>query len=174
VLRWSASSARWGPLAYTVSVDGVEVGQTGGGSLRLPAPLHDGAHTWRVTVTNPASLTATSKAARLFVDTLAPVVKVTASGPRRAGSDEVARLSYRDPPPGSGVAKLTIRWGDGTVTHVSPGTHRLVHVYRRAGRYTITVTVTDRAGNQTAAARAVKISKPKSSANKPSSPGKHR
>jgi hypothetical protein len=156
-----------------VSVDGAEVGQTGGGSLRLPAPLHDGAHTWRVTVTNPASLTATSKAARLFVDTVAPVVKVTASGPRRAGSDEVFRLSYRDPAPGSGVAKLTIRWGDGTVTLVKPGTHRIVHVYRRAGRYKITVTGADRAGNQTTVVHRIKISKPKSSAKKPSSAGKH-
>jgi PKD domain len=173
VLRWSASSARWGPLTYIVSVDGVQIGQTGGGSLRLPAPLPDGAHTWRVSVTNPASLTATSKAASLFVDTVAPVVRVTASGPRRAGSDEVVRLSYRDPAPGSGVAKLTIRWGDGTVTVVKPGTHRIVHVYRRGGRYKITVTAADRAGNQTTVAHRIKISKPKSSANKPGSPSKH-
>jgi hypothetical protein len=171
LLRWSASSARWGPLTYTVSVDGAQVGQTGGGSLRLPAPLAEGSHTWRVTVTNPASLTATSKAAKLFVDTVAPVVKLTASGPRRAGSDEVVWLSYRDPAPGSGIAKLTIRWGDGTITHVKPGTHRIVHVYRRARRYQITVTAADRAGNQTTVTHRIKISKPKSPSRKPNSPG---
>jgi hypothetical protein len=157
VLGWSASSARWGPITYTVSVDGTQIGQTGGGSLRVPAALADGPHTWRVTATNPAGLTGISKIARLFVDTVPPVVKVTESGPRRAGATEIVRLSYRDPAPASGVAKLTIRWGDGTVTQVKPGTHRVAHVYRRAGRYTITVTVTDRAGNETKVVRHVKI-----------------
>ena len=55
------------------------------------------------------------------------------------------------------MAALTIRWGDGTTTRIKPGTHRLVHAYRRPGRYRITVTVADRAGNQTRAARTVRI-----------------
>ena len=70
------------------------------------------------------------------------------SGPRRAGSDEIVRPSYHDPAPGSGVEKLTIRWGDGKTTQVQPGTHRIAHAYRRAGRYAITVTAVDRAGNK--------------------------
>ena len=52
---------------------------------------------------------------------------------------------------------MTIRWGDRTTTHVKLGTHRIAHVYRRPGRYTITVTVVDRAGNQTTVVRHVKI-----------------
>jgi hypothetical protein len=83
----------------------------------------------------------------------------------------VVRLPYRDPAPGSGIAKLTIRWGDGTITHVKPGTHRIVHVYRRARRYQITVTAADRAGNQTTVTHRIKISKPKSPSRKPNSPG---
>jgi PKD domain len=157
VLRWSASSARWGPITYTVSLDGTQVGQTGGTSLRVPAALADGSHSWRVTATNPAGLAGASKVARTFVDTVAPVLKVTESGPRRAGSEEIARLTYRDPAPASGIAKLTVRWGDGTVTQVKAGTHRVAHVYRRAGGYTITVTVADRAGNETKVGRHVKI-----------------
>jgi hypothetical protein len=43
------------------------------------------------------------------------------------------------------------------VTHVKVGTHRVVHVYRRAGRYKITVTVADRAGNQKSVVRRIKI-----------------
>ena len=168
VLGWSASSARWGPITYTVTVDRVQVGQTGGSSLRVPAALADGRHSWQVTASNPAGLTGVSKVATVFVDTVAPVVKVTESGPRRAGANEVLRLSYRDPAPASGVAKLTIRWGDGTVTHVKPGTHRVAHVYRRAGRYKITVTVADRAGNQTTVVRHVKIA----AGGKPGSGGK--
>jgi hypothetical protein len=157
VLRWSASSARWGPITYTVTVDGTQIGQTGGGSFQVPAALANGLHSWRVTATNPAGLTGVSKVARIFVDTVAPVLKVTAAGRRRVGSDEVARLTYSDPAPASGVAKLTIRWGDGTVAQIKPGTHRVVHVYRRPGRYKITVTVADRAGNQTTVVRRVKI-----------------
>ena len=168
MLGWSASSARWGPITYTVTVDRVQVGQTGGSSLRVPAALADGRHSWQVTASNPAGLTGVSKVATVFVDTVAPVVKVTESGPRRAGANEVLRLSYRDPAPASGVAKLTIRWGDGTVTHVKPGTHRVAHAYRRAGRYKITVTVADRAGNQTTVVRRVKIA----AGGKPGSGGK--
>jgi len=86
-------------------------------------------------------------------------LKVIASGPGRAGSEEVVRLSYRDPAPASGVAKLTIRWGDGTVTRLKPGTRGISHVYRRPGRFKITVTVADRAGNQKTVVRHVKIGK---------------
>jgi hypothetical protein len=147
-----------------VTLDGAQVGQTGGTSLRVPAVLGNGPHSWEVTATNPAGLTGVSKVARVFVDTVPPILSVTASGPRRAGSAEVLRLRYRDlPPPGlgpgdaSGVAKLTIRWGDGTVVNLNPGTHRISHVYRRAGRYKIAVTVFDRAGNQRTVVRHVRI-----------------
>ncbi len=172
VLSWSPSSARWGPITYTVSVDRAQIGQTGGDSLRVPAALADGAHRWSVTAANPAGLTAISKAATVFVDTIAPRLKVTEAGPRRAGAGEVLRLSYRDPAPASGVVKLTIRWGDGTVTHVKPGTHRIAHVYRRPGRYEITVAVEDRAGNRTTVVRHVKIGEASSSVDNPASPAK--
>jgi hypothetical protein len=78
------------------------------------------------------------------------------------------RLTYRDAAPAglpardaSGVASLTIRWGDGTSTRVKRGSHRIVHSYRRAGRYKITITVLDRAGNRTRAVQRVKIAKPR-------------
>jgi PKD domain-containing protein len=157
VLRWSPASGRWGPITYTLTVDRVRVGQTGANSLRVPVALANGSHTWYVIASNPAGLTAGSKVGRVFVDTVPPVLKVAESGPRRAGSDEILRLTYRDPAPASGVAKLTIRWGDGTISHINPGAHRIPHAYRRPGRYKITVTVADRAGNQTTMVRHVKI-----------------
>jgi hypothetical protein len=164
VLRWSPSGGRWGPIIYTVTVDGVQVGQTGASSLRVQAALGNGRHNWQVTASNPAGLTGVSGVARVFVDTVPPLLSMTESGPRRAASSEVLRLRYRDPsPPGlppadaSGVANLTIRWGDGTVTRLEPGTHRISHAYRRHGRYKIAVTVADRAGNQTTVVRHLKI-----------------
>jgi hypothetical protein len=167
-LSWSASSQRWGPITYTVSVDGATVGQTGSDALRVPTPLHDGPHGWGVIAGNPAGLTTPSNPARVFVDTVAPRVSASLSGARRAGASLTLRISYRDAPPAglapgdaSGVATLTIRWGDGTTTRITPGTHRLVHSYRRPGRYRITVTVADRAGNQAQVVRPVKIAKAK-------------
>ncbi len=161
---WSPASGRWGPITYTVSVDGTQVGQTGASSFRMPAALSDGAHRWQVTSSNPAGLTTASKVSRVFVDTVAPLLSVSESGPRKAGADEVLRLRYRDAPPrglrqsaASGVAKLTVGWGDGSVTHLKPGEHRFAHTYRRPGRYTITVTVYDRAGNRRTVVRHVKI-----------------
>ena len=171
VLSWTPATGRWGPITYTVTLDGAQIGQTQGSSLRVPAALRNGSNTWFVTASNPAGLTAGSKVGRIFVDTVPPVVRVTESGPRRAGSNEILRVSYRDPAPASGVATVTIRWGDRTTTHVKLGTHRIAHVYRRAGRYKITVTVVDRAGNQTTVVRHVKI-QPATASGKSGSGGK--
>jgi hypothetical protein len=150
-----------------VTVDGVAIGQTESNAIAVPGPLHDGSHTWSVTASNPAGLNSASKSARIFIDTVAPRLAARFSGSRRLGSTVTLRISYRDAPPAglpgsdaSGVAGLTIRWGDGTVTHVKLGTHRIAHRYRRARRYRVTVTVVDRAGNRTSAVRRVKITKP--------------
>jgi hypothetical protein len=167
VLRWAPSSARWGPITYTVTVDGGPAGQTGATALQVPAALPDGPHTWSVTAGNPAGLSSPAASARVFIDTVAPKLGSTVSGARRPGAVLTLRLSYRDAPPAglpardaSGVAGLTIRWGDGTTTHVKPGTHRILHSYRRAGRYRITIAAFDRAGNRTSVVKRVKIAKP--------------
>jgi hypothetical protein len=168
VLTWAPAGARWGPITYTLSVDGAPSGQTGGDALGVPRPLPDGPHVWSVTASNPAGLSSASKSARVFVDTVAPEVGATLSGARHPAARLTLHLTYRDAPPAglpardaSGVASLTIHWGDGTSTQVNPGTHRIVHSYRRAGRYKITITVLDRAGNRTSAVKRVKIAKPR-------------
>jgi hypothetical protein len=166
LLSWAPAAGRWGPDEYTVTVDGTQVGQTTATSIRVATPLADGSHSWRVTAVNPAGVTGRSGVAKVFVDTVAPTLAVTASGARQVGSTLTLTLRYRDAPPAglpardaSGVAKLTIRWGDGTVDHLNPGTHRSGHAYRRAGRYKITVVVTDRAGNSRTVVRVVTIAK---------------
>ncbi|MBV9808080.1 MAG: hypothetical protein JO286_12895 [Solirubrobacterales bacterium] len=160
VLRWSASGARWGPITYTVTVDGVPVGQASGAALLLTTPLRDGPHTWWVTASNPAGLTSVSRTARVFVDTVAPRLAAAPAGARRAGAILTLRLSYYDVAPGSGVANLTVRWGDRALTRLNPGAHRATHTYRRAGSYRITIVIADKAGNQTTIVRRVKIVKP--------------
>ena len=166
LLAWSAAAGRWGPDQYTVTVDGAQVGQTTATSLRIPVALRDGPHSWQVTAVNPAGVTGASGTARVFVDTVAPTLTVKLAGNRHAGSSLTLTLRYRDVPPAglpardaSGVEKLSLRWGDGTITHLAPGAHREVHAYRRPGRYRITVFVTDRAGNSRKVVKVVKVTK---------------
>jgi hypothetical protein len=174
VLSWAPSSQRWGPITYTVTLDGLPVAQTTGTAIRPPAPLHDGPHSWLVTTSNPAGLTSTSPSARVFVDTVAPTLTASVTGARRAGATLTLRLSYRDVPPAglpasdaSGVAGLTIHWGDGTVSPVRPGTHRFAHAYVHAGRYRITIVIVDKAGNQRKLVRRLEVKTSASSGKHP-------
>jgi hypothetical protein len=166
VLSWSPAGGRWGPDHYTVIVDGVQIGQTTATSIRVPTALTDGPHSWHLTVVNPAGVTGGSGVARVFVDTVAPTLTVKVSGVRHVRSTLTLTLRYRDLPPAglpagdaSGVATLTIRWGDGTIVHLKAGAHRTKHAYRRPGRYRITVVATDRAGNSRTVVKIVKITK---------------
>jgi hypothetical protein len=159
LLSWSAAREQWGPLAYSVTIDGVAAGQTTATSLLAP-PLADGRHTWQVTATNRAGLTSVARPASVWVDTSAPTAQFTLTGARRAGSP--LRLHIRDsdaPPPepssaASGIASVLVIWGDGART---PIIHGAVHVYRRPGHYTLRVTVADRAGNATTLAQRLVI-----------------
>lgn len=160
ILAWTPARALWGPIAYTVTVDGFPVGQTTATSLRVPAGLHDGPHLWRVQGVNPAGLSSLMRLTRFFTDTVAPVVRLSVTGRRRISSPVHAYVAYSDAPPpeppaaASGIASVRIRWGDGTSLRI---THGKFHVYKRPGRYRITVTVTDRAGNATTVSRVIRI-----------------
>jgi hypothetical protein len=166
VLSWSAPRAPWGPIRFTVTLDGIPVAQAGGTSVAIPGAVPDGPHTWRVTSSDPAGLTSSTKAARVFVDTVRPRARLTASGARRVGSAIRTDFTYRDLPPrgkpardASGVAKLVLEWGDGTVLRVHLGAHRELHVYRRPGRYRVALFVTDKAGNTTELVTTLKIAR---------------
>jgi len=159
VLSWSAPKNSWG-VSYRVSVDGVVVTQTTATTVAVPVALSQGRHRWHVTAVNPAGLTSTSCAAVVFVDTFAPRVRVTLSGPRRAGSALRLHVSYSDVRRGlprrdaSGISSVRVSWGDGTSSRIG---HVVYHVYGRPGRYLLRVTVTDRAGNVTTIKKRVEI-----------------
>ena len=51
-----------------------------------------------------------------------------------------------------------MRWGDGITTRVQRGSK--FHVYRKVGRYRITVIVIDRAGNTTTVVENIRIKEP--------------
>ncbi|HZU40248.1 MAG TPA: PKD domain-containing protein, partial [Solirubrobacteraceae bacterium] len=149
-LVWAPSAEAWA-ARYTVALDGATLGQTAGTSMALSAPLAQGPHSWRVSASNAAGLTSGVRTARFFVDTIAPRVRLRLIGRRRAGTLLRLQIIDTDVPAGlpasdaSGIARTLIGWGDRTA-RVS-ARHWREHVYRRPGRYRITVTVSDRAGN---------------------------
>ena len=163
VLSWSAPNESWG-VGYTVTVDGAVVAQTQATSIGVPIALTQGPHSWQVTAANPVGLTSTTRVDRLFVDTLAPVATFTLTGKRTAGSPLHIYIRYDDAPPGlassdgSDVASVVVRWGDRTVSQLQQR-HGKFHVYKRLGRYLVTVTVTDHAGNTTRLKRWVQIAR---------------
>jgi hypothetical protein len=143
-------------MKYSLVVSGALVGQTYGSSGPPAAPIPDGPHSWQVFAANPAGQQSKTKVAGVFIDTVAPHAKLRLPSPAVAGTRFLAKLTYTDPPqPGeprsdaSGVAKVVIRWGDGTTTRLRLGTHQTSHAYRLTGRYRVTVLVSDRAGNLT-------------------------
>jgi PKD repeat protein len=116
-----------------------------------------------VTAINPAGQTSTARARTVWVDTVAPAVVLTVAGKPQVGRPTTASVSETDAPPpeppaaASGIATATISWGDRVRTRVG---RRNTHVYQRAGRYTIIVRVTDRAGNRTVVQRTIRVVAP--------------
>ena len=162
-LSWSTPAESWGPLTYSLTFDGRPLGQTPATTLR-PGPFANGRHVWQVSATNQAGLTVTARSASVFVDTIAPRPSMRLRGVRIVGQRQTLAVSAIDPPPpgqpsaaASGVAQITVRWGDGTVRRVSRTSATITHVYRRRGSDTVLVTATDRAGNRTTISRRLTI-----------------
>jgi hypothetical protein len=180
-LSWSQSREPWGPVTYSVTLDGARIGQTQASSMVVPAALQDGPHSWSVTAANPVGQTAQSRTATVFVDTVAPTAQLAFSGTKLIGRPVNVFLTYVDLPPAgepvddaSGVVSAVVAWGDGTLTTVHPGWHRSLHTYTSPGIYTISAQVTDRAGNVGHTAIVVKIAKPKPKPKKHPKKPKHR
>jgi len=162
LLAWTQPTG-WGPLRYSLVVDGQQLAQTSYTAARVPVPLADGRHYWRVTVTNPAGQQSATALNTVFVDTVAPTAHIHKLS-RLPGRGVRIVVRYFDRPPAgepafdaSGVKTVVIHWGDGKVLRIRVGSHLGIHHYRHAGRYKITVVLTDRAGNRTRLVRYVRI-----------------
>jgi hypothetical protein len=158
-LSWTPPRELWG-LMYSVTVDGIHVAQTSRTLIRVPLALTNGRHSWQVVASNRAGLASVSAPAAVWVDTVPPVVSLTLTGTRRAGSFIHVYAAYTDSPAplprseASGIAEVTVSWGDGRSFKIH---HGKFHAYKRAGRYLVKVTVRDRAGNATTVTRLIKI-----------------
>jgi hypothetical protein len=166
LLAWSTSAELWGAVTYSLRIDGTQVGQTTTNGLVGPTPLANGRHTYQIGAVNLGGVTTNSPTATVFVDTVAPRATWKLSGTSIVNTREHLRVSYSDPPPAglpqsaaSGVSTVYVNWGDGSprarIRRATAG-----HVYKRIRTYTLTVTLTDRAGNRSVIVHKLKI-KPK-------------
>jgi hypothetical protein len=160
VLAWLPAREAWGAVSYLVSLEGTQISNGSATSTVVPSPLWDGPHTWQVTSLNQAGLKSFTSVAKVWVDTVAPAATFTLTGARQVGAYVHIDVSSTDAPPpeppasASGIAQVTVNWGDGTgyVIH-----HGKFHSYRLPGAYQLTVTVSDRAGNVTTVARRIQV-----------------
>jgi hypothetical protein len=166
-LSWTTSRETWGRY-FKVVIDGVEAGITGRRSFRPAAPLAQGAHTWQVVVLDRRGQQYAARPSSVKIDSVPAFVKARISGPRRAEATLRLAVQATDTPTGtarkaagvvtSGVGQVVVNWGDRTPLQlIRRGAQ---HVYARAGRYTVRVLVTDRAGNRSTFRLALKLAKP--------------
>jgi hypothetical protein len=146
VLKWGGTLELWG-LTYRVEVDGIAVGTSTTNSLKIPKQK-GGLHRWRVVAIDRHGQQTPSTTRILRIDGGAPRLKVSIAGRKRHGSAIriVVRASDRKGKYATGMKGTRIDFGDRSK---ASGQRRAVHVYRQPGTYTLVVTATDKAGNQT-------------------------
>jgi hypothetical protein len=176
VLSWTDPRELWGPL-YRVTVDGTPVRQSYALATGVPA-LTQGPRTWSVEAINGGGLTSATRNATVFVDTIPPTVSFQLAGKPQVDQELHLYVAYSDTPPGgtpadgSGVNSVMVDWGDGSNYTI---THGKFHSYKLPGRYRVTITVTDKAGNQTVRTDQLQIKpKPKPKRRKHGKSGRHK
>lgn len=157
-LSWSASFGLWGPQRYDVRVDGVLVGQTADTNIQLATPLTGPTHHWQVTAIDIRGQARRSKTRLLRVDSIAPRLSVAYKRKKR-----VVNVSVRGSDVGgggtrsSGIASVSISWGDGSKGAGGAARVKTQHRYPRPGTYSLEITARDKAGNVTVNKRTVVI-----------------
>jgi PKD domain len=147
-LRWQAAADSWLPPTYSVYLDGARVATTSSRSYTPPGDLPDGRHSWKVIATDSLGQTATSQTRRLLIDAAPPTIRLLVDGSRTAGT---ALAFHVEAAAISGVRRVSLSYGDGSVTSAPDSTH----VYAKPGHYTVTTTVLDRAGVEAVARETV-------------------
>jgi len=150
-LSWYAPTETWGGLRYTLEIDGEPVATTSQTSYPTAnLNLGPGVHLWRVVATDHRGQTSATPTRLLRLDPDGPNVTISFEGAQRAGRRVTIRVRAIDTL--SGSLTPTIHFGDGT----SAVGRSASHVYRK-GRYTVTVTAPDKAGNVTTERRTLVI-----------------
>jgi hypothetical protein len=142
-LTWIAGGEAFGAQRFTLSIDGRAAGSTSATALRVGRTIADGRHTAQVQATDRRKQSTTGPARTIIVDSIAPSATVTAT---RSG--RVMRVKVRSSDERSGVASVTVRWRDGTISTSTKRRHTFRHRFAATGARRVTVTVRDRAGNR--------------------------
>jgi hypothetical protein len=163
-LNWTASAEDWGPVNYSVSLNGNVVAQTTATSQQLTGGVTDGTYSWGLSAANTVGNVVASAVGSLVVDTFAPRLRLRLTGLPRVKAAQHLALAYTDPAnpsetgaAASGVKSITVNWGDGSKPTTSTRLLAQNHVYAKAGLYQLTASVTDRTSNTTALTRLVRV-----------------
>jgi hypothetical protein len=156
-LKWSTPADLWGPLTYTVLIDGRPATQTQSTAATLPPTILDGRHKWRVLATDLHGQESTTPPRTLRMDGRPPKVSFRISGARKHGG--LLRVTARARDAGtaakaSGLRSVRISFGDGSAAVGK----QAVHSYRHSGQFTVKVTATDNVGNAAVVQRRIHIS----------------
>jgi hypothetical protein len=142
-LTWIPGGEAFGAQRFALKVDGRAAGATTASALRVARTVPDGRHTAQVQATDARKQSTTGPERTIIVDSIAPQAKVTAT---RSG--RVMRVRVRSSDERSGVATVTVRWRDGTVSTSTKRRHTFRHRFAAKGPRRVTVIVRDRAGNR--------------------------
>jgi hypothetical protein len=144
-ITWNPGLDYLGPQTFEVRVDGRRIGATSGATRLRTKKVHDGRHRLQIVAIDRRGQRSPSRVATMYVDTKRPHARVAAA---RSGKRLAVTVHATDPRgKGSGVRRYTVDWGDGTRSFSRRPVLR--HRYRTSGRKRITVTVRDRARNET-------------------------
>jgi hypothetical protein len=136
-LRWRAGSEQWGPVSFSILLDGTPIATTAATTIRVPARIPDGSHSWIVRAVDRRGQVVDSDARRLRVDVTAPVPKLKI---RRSGS--LARITVIATDAASGIKRTKLTFPDGSST----GARSLQRRFG-SGTHSLKLGVVDRAGN---------------------------
>jgi hypothetical protein len=156
-LTWQPAFNIWGPTRYDVLVDGALVGQTESTELALATPLAAGTHSWQIRATDIRGQATRSKTRVLRIDGRKPLLSV---GYRRKKRIVTLGVRARDDASNgrlaAGIEGVRVSWGDGSPPAIGEFAVRATHRYPR-GRFTLTITARDKAGNEVVDERRLRI-----------------
>lgn len=156
-LRWDPAANAVSAVRYSVLIDDEEVADGLAVTRRdlVLGKIEDGAHAVSVVARDGAGQETTSAAATLKLDRRAPRIAVERRKGRRVRL--VVRDGAKGETSGADHAATAVRWGDGRSAAGREGAFAITHTYSRAGRYRVTATVKDLAGNAARVQRWVKV-----------------
>jgi hypothetical protein len=148
-LRWRPADDLWGPVTYSLLIDGQSVATTAATQLIPTARVPDGQHTWQLLTTDLHGQQTPGKARPLRIDTRKPRLRV-----RRRGRKVTVTATDGARARASGVVGLTIAFGDGARSSASRGS--VTHAYR-PGKWRLRATARDAAGNVATVTKRLRI-----------------